>query len=155
MGKGSRIKVLHSEEAIGHLRGQKEELIQQLALARTNIHNMNIVIGCLVKRFGGALTGNSNCGWRILVTDEEFEALDGVLEVHRSENMLGIVLTLREKKEEVNNGAVGEDQRELDRDPSEATVQEEVQEQDSVEGSELSVRQDQPTPPEPDVPVEA
>jgi hypothetical protein len=104
MGKGERIKAMHVDQRLEVLLAQKEELIRQLALERTNTQHMNIVIGCLVKRFGGALVvpdtniPREPTGWRILVTDEEFEALDGELQVHRSVAALGMVLTLHEKK---------------------------------------------------------
>lgn len=134
MSKGDRVRLQHQNGAMRILNDQKEELIRQLALERTNHQSATLVMACLVKRLGAVLPNDK--GWRVLVTDEEVEAIDGELEVHRSEGAMGLVLTLKAKPlQEEPSGTVEEDQGELHLDPAEATLQGAVQEQGPVEES--------------------
>lgn len=128
MSKGNRIKVQHSEAAVALYASQKEELIQQLAMQRINTQRMTVVMGCLVKRLGKVLPDDR--GWRVLVTDEEFEALNGELEVHRNEGAMGIVLTLKSKED--TGADVGEDQGERNLDLVKVDVQTTTQEVQTI-----------------------
>lgn len=81
------------------LREQKEELINQVALERTNSHRANIVLACLVKRLAEHEELSGNDGWTVLVTDEEIEAMDGELLVDYDMTTCALTLKLLKKEE--------------------------------------------------------
>lgn len=145
VSKGARIKQQHTNTDYRLLVAQKEELIEQLALERMSSERASIVMACLIKRLGRLLADGKS--WQVLVTDEEITAIDGEIQVQRDELKLGIVLTLHKPKE-VDNGDVGEGQGERNLDPSEAALQEEVQEQAPVETpARLTLHQGGQVPP--------
>ncbi len=74
-------------------------LLKKLEAHAVNAQRTNTVIGCLVKRFGTVLADGQGHGYRVLITDEEIEALEGRLEVARSVAAAGIVLTLHAAEE--------------------------------------------------------
>jgi hypothetical protein len=121
--------------ARGKLRDENESLLEQLTTERTNYQRSLLVMSCLVKRLGKLLPDDH--GWRVFVTDEEVEAVDGELQVLRSEAVMGIVITLipKPKAEEDSSDAVGKDEGERNLDSTETTLQEGVQEQNPVEGT--------------------
>lgn len=102
MGKGARVRDGRLNGEVSRLTAQKEELIRQVAAHELNAERANMVIGCLVKRLGAVLADRR--GWRVIVTDEEVEALDGTLEAKRSFEAAGIILSLyKNKTEEVKS----------------------------------------------------
>lgn len=133
MSKGGRIKMerLNGENEL--FARQREELIEQLALARMNYERSTIVMACLVQRLGVELSDGR--GTRVFVTDEEMERIDGELVVHRSESALSIVLTLvpKTEAEEADSDAVGQTQGEHDRPTTEDSNEDALEVQDSVE----------------------
>jgi hypothetical protein len=70
------------------------KLREQLAEHETNARSTNIVIGCLVKRLGAVFVEGRGHGYRVLITDEEMQSLEGGLEVVRDVGASAIVLTL-------------------------------------------------------------
>lgn len=113
MSKGARLRGERLNEEVARLREQKEELIQQLAAERMNARNASIILGCLVKRLGehfpeGIKMDYQIKGWRTAITDEEFVALDGELEVKRNEGACATLLILHKSDRE----------KELDRERS-------------------------------------
>lgn len=138
MSKGGRIKMEHLNGENELFARQREELIEQLALARMNYERSTIVMACLVQRLGVELPDGR--GTRVFVTDEEMERIDGELVVHRSESALSIVLTLvpktvEEEKtaEEADSDAVGQTQGEHGRPTAEDSNEDALEVQNSVE----------------------
>lgn len=102
MSKGNRIRSERRIDEVARLRAQKEELIQRLAAERTNNMNAGMFVACLVKRLGAHIPDGVKMhyqvkGWRVLVTDEEADAIDisnGELVIERSTAANGVYLTL-------------------------------------------------------------
>ena len=71
-----------------------EALLVKLAAHERNAHNTNLIIGCLVKRLGEVLVDGAGAAYRVVITNEEFGALEGGLHVEHSSALAALVLTL-------------------------------------------------------------